>query len=250
MHFLHQGIDGASYAPDSAHQFDGTMRAGQMHRTVFFSGGHGATIVAPLLNPSTLKESEMAKNDSRSPDKSSSAASGQDAFSLLTADHKLVKSLFKEFDGLKDDGDDNQKAALVEKICNELKVHAQIEEEIFYPAVREAIEADDLMDEADVEHASAKQLIAQLEQLEVGADHYDATVTVLGEYIDHHVKEEEGEMFSKAREADIDGAALGEEMAVRKAELKEELGLEEDGPSSDKPAAPARKTKPSSSARK
>jgi hemerythrin superfamily protein len=192
----------------------------------------------------------MPKPNSRSPDKSSSAAGGDDAFSLLTADHKLVKSLFKEFDTIKDEGDDDQKAALVENICNELKVHAQIEEEIFYPAVREATDAEDLMDEADVEHASAKQLIAQLEQLQVGADHYDATVTVLGEYIDHHVKEEEGEMFSKARKADIDSAALGEEMALRKAELKEELGIEGTDPGpGKKSAAASRKTK-SSSARK
>ena len=192
----------------------------------------------------------MPKPDSKSSDKSSSTTTSQDAFSLLTADHKLVKSLFKEFDALKDEGDDDQKAALVENICNELKLHAQIEEELFYPAVREAIEADDLMDEADVEHASAKQLIAQLEQLQVGADHYDATVTVLGEYVDHHVKEEEGDMFAKARKADIDSAALGEEMAARKAELKEELGIEENDPALDKAATPARKTKTSSSARK
>jgi hemerythrin superfamily protein len=197
-----------------------------------------------------IEEQSMRKPDSKSSDKSSSKATSENAFSLLTADHKLVKSLFKEFDALKGKGDDDRKATLVENICNELKVHAQIEEEIFYPAVRDAIEADDLMDEADIEHASAKQLIAQIEQLQVGADHYDATVTVLGEYIDHHVKEEEGEMFSKARKADIDAAALGEEMAVRKAELKEELGIEENDPAPDNAAVPARKTKTSSSARK
>jgi hemerythrin superfamily protein len=191
----------------------------------------------------------MSKTDSKSSDKSSSTTARQDAFALLTSDHKLVKSLFKEFEALKAEGDDDQKAALVETICNELTIHAQIEEEIFYPALREAIEDEDLMDEADVEHASAKQLIAQLEQLQVGGDHYDARVTVLGEYIDHHVKEEEGEMFSKARKADIDSAALGEEMAVRKAELKEELGIVDDDPASDKAATSPRKPK-TSSARK
>ena len=106
-----------------------------------------------------------------------------------------------------------------------MTVHATIEEEIFYPAVREAIDDEDLMDEADVEHASAKELIAQLEAANPGDDQYDAKVTVLGEMIDHHVKEEEGEMFSKARKADIDSASLGEELAIRKAELKEELGI-------------------------
>jgi hemerythrin superfamily protein len=184
----------------------------------------------------------MPRNDPKSSSKSSSTAN-QDAFALLTADHKRVKSLFKEFESLKEEGDDDQKATLVETICNELTVHAQIEEEIFYPALREAIDDEDLMDEADVEHASAKQLIAQLEQLEVGGDHYDATVVVLGEYIDHHVKEEEGEMFSKARKADIDSAALGEELAVRKAELKEEFGILDDDSAPGQAATSPRKAK-------
>ena len=192
----------------------------------------------------------MSKSGSKSSDKSSSTTANQDAFALLTADHQRVKSLFKEFESLKDEGDDDQKATLVETICNELTVHAQIEEEIFYPALRDAIDDEDLMDEADVEHASAKQLIAQLEQLEVGSDHYDATVTVLGEYIDHHVKEEEGEMFSKAREADIDSAALGEELAIRKAELKEELGILDDEDSAPDQAAPSQGKPKTSSARK
>ena len=191
----------------------------------------------------------MPKTGPKSSDKSSSTTTNQDAFALLTADHKRVKSLFKEFESLKDEGDDDRKAALVETICNELTVHARVEEEIFYPALREVIEDEDLMDEADIEHASAKQLIAQIEQLQVGGDHYDATVTVLSEYIDHHVKEEEGEMFSKARKADIDSAVLGEEMAVRKAELKEELGIVDDDSASDQAATSPRKPK-TSSARK
>jgi len=191
----------------------------------------------------------MPKTGPKSSDKSSSTTTNQDAFALLTADHKRVKSLFKEFESLKDEGEDDQKATLVETICNELTIHAQIEEEIFYPALRDAIDDEDLMDEADVEHASAKQLIAQLEQLEVGGDHYDATVTVLGEYIDHHVKEEEGEMFSKARKADIDSASLGEELAIRKAELKEELGILDDDSAPDQAVTSQRKPK-GSSARK
>ncbi len=191
----------------------------------------------------------MPKTDPKPSGKSSSTTASQDAFALLTSDHKLVKSLFKEFESLKGQGDDDQKATLVETICNELTVHAQIEEEIFYPALREAIDDEDIMDEADVEHASAKQLIAQLEQLQVGGDHYDATVTVLAEYIDHHVKEEEGEMFSKARKADIDSAALGEEMAVRKAELKEELGIVDTASGADKAATSPRKPKTSSARR-
>ena len=94
--------------------------------------------------------------------------------------------------------------------------------------MRESIDDDDIMDEADVEHASAKDLIGQLESASPGDDHYDAKVTVLGEYINHHVEEEEGEMFEKARKADVDVEALGAEMAERKDELKAEMGLEDD----------------------
>jgi len=152
-----------------------------------------------------------------------------DAFALLTADHRTVKGLFKEFEKLSKEGDvDEEKAQLVRQICNELTVHAQVEEEIFYPTLREAIDDEDLMDEADIEHASAKDLIAQLEGMQPGDDHYDARVTVLGEYVDHHVKEEEGEMFSKARKADVDAAELGAQIAERKEELKAELGIEDD----------------------
>jgi len=159
------------------------------------------------------------------PAKSTTKSAAQDAIQLLTADHKSVKALFQAFDKIKDRDDaDDEKARLVERICSELTVHATIEEEIFYPAVREAIDDEDLMDEADVEHASAKDLIAQLEAGSVGDDHYDAKVTVLGEMIDHHVKEEEGEMFPKAKKA-IDVDEIGAELAARKAELSEELGL-------------------------
>jgi len=170
----------------------------------------------------------------------------QDAIALLKQDHRTVEELFEQFEKASGDG---RKQKLAEQICLELSVHAQIEEEIFYPALRDAIDDEDLIDEADVEHASAKQLIAQLEQLEVGVDHYDATVTVLGEYIDHHVKEEEGEMFSKAREADIDSAALGEELAIRKAELREELGILDDEDSAPDQAATSQRKPKTSSAR-
>lgn len=149
-----------------------------------------------------------------------------DAIALLTADHKAVKALFKQFEALTEQEDvGDQKAHLVKRICDELTIHAQLEEEVFYPAVRAAIDDDALMDEADIEHASAKDLIAQLEGMEPGDDHYDARVTVLGEYIEHHVKEEEGEIFDKARKADVDISQLGEQIAARKDELKSELGI-------------------------
>ena len=149
----------------------------------------------------------------------------QDAIALLTADHKKVKGLFSQFDKLKDKGSDAEKSDLVTTICNELKVHTTIEEEIFYPAVRKAIEDSDLMDEALVEHAGAKDLIAQLEDMNTDDDLYDAKVTVLGEQINHHVKEEEGEMFPKAKRAKVDTADLGAKMLKRKAELQAEMGM-------------------------
>lgn len=102
----------------------------------------------------------------------------------------------------------------------ELALHTQVEEEIFYPALRKALDEDDLMDEADVEHDGAKSLIAQLETMKPGDDHYDAKVTVLGEYIEHHVKEEQSDMFPKARKSKLDMAELGEQMMRCKEELQ------------------------------
>jgi hemerythrin superfamily protein len=144
-------------------------------------------------------------------------ASTPDAVALLRQDHKKVLDMFKEFEGMEENG--SRKAALVRQICDELLVHTTIEEEIFYPAVRMAIEEDQLMDEAVIEHDSAKTLIDQLHGMEPGDERYDATVTVLGEYIRHHVDEEHKEMFPKAKKARIDLKHLGEELAVRKQEL-------------------------------
>jgi hemerythrin superfamily protein len=130
-----------------------------------------------------------------------------DAIAILKEDHKRVDALFQRFDKLKENGE--AKLTLVHQICKELTIHARVEEEIFYPPVRDAIHDDDLMDEADVEHASAKALIAELMQMEPGDDHYDAKVRVLGEYVRHHVKEEQQEMFKKVRSAKVDLKALG-----------------------------------------
>lgn len=118
-------------------------------------------------------------------------------------------------------------------ICAELTRHATIEEEIFYPAARQAPEEEDLLDEAEVEHATAKELIAQLEAMQAGDEVYDAKVTVLGEYIDHHVKEEQNEMFPRVKKAKLDLQALGEKMLERKQELQEEMGLVEEDDEAD-----------------
>lgn len=150
-----------------------------------------------------------------------------DAISLLTADHKEVKALFSKYDKLvKNDAEDDVKQDLAEQICMMLTVHATVEEELFYPAAREAIDEPDLIDEADVEHATAKDLIAQIQAASPDDELYDAKVKVLGEYIDHHVKEEEGEIFPKAKKAKMDVKALGEEMTARKEELMSQLAAE------------------------
>jgi hemerythrin superfamily protein len=155
-----------------------------------------------------------------------------------------VKALFSEFDKLKEEDDDGSKAELVSQICKELTIHAAIEEEIFYPAVREAVNELDLMDEALVEHAGAKSLIAQLEEMEPTDDLYDAKVTVLREQIEHHVKEEEGEMFKRTKEAEVDTETLGKKMMERKIELIGELGLGngEDADEEEDTDRPARQT--------
>ncbi|SEB26403.1 hemerythrin domain-containing protein [Variovorax sp. YR216] len=150
-----------------------------------------------------------------------------DACSLLDADHRLVKKLFKAYEELaksKAAIASQKKRDLANEICAELSVHARIEEEIFYPALREALRETDLVDEAEVEHATAKDLIAQIQEAAEVDDMFDAKVTVLGEYIDHHVKEERNEMFVKARAAHgLDLVAMREELAARKEELMAEL---------------------------
>lgn len=163
-------------------------------------------------------------------DSVSSSGNSTDAIVALTADHKRVKSLFKEFATLKAKrgGKQEEKTELVKRICRELKVHTAIEEQIFYPAVREQIADEDLMDEALVEHAGAKDLVEQLEGMNVDDDLYDAKVTVLGEQIEHHVEEEEGTMFPKAKKAKLDTKALGAEMAQRKSQLQAMMEEEEE----------------------
>jgi hemerythrin HHE cation binding domain-containing protein len=159
-------------------------------------------------------------------DKSPAKTNAQDAIALLTDDHKTVQKLFKDYEKLvQNDGDEAEKAALAKQICTELVIHAQIEEEIFYPAVREAIEETDLLDEAEVEHASAKDLIAQLSTMAPGDELYDAKVTVLGEYVNHHISEEQDEMFPQAKKAELDTASLGAELLERKQELQAEVGV-------------------------
>lgn len=176
----------------------------------------------------TRNTAAKSSKSSKSTGNRGKAAGAADAVALLKADHKEVQELFDEYDQLVEDEEASaeERQQLAEQICAMLTVHAQIEEEIFYPAAREAVE-EDLVNEATVEHASAKELIAQIQGMSPDEELYDAKVKVLGEYVRHHVKEEEGEMFPQAKKAEVDLAALGEQLRERKEALMAEMGLAE-----------------------
>ena len=144
------------------------------------------------------------------------ASAPKDAIALLKADHEGVSQLFAEYEKTRSIP---KKKALVAEICTALSVHAQIEEEIFYPAVKAALKDKLLVPEATVEHAGVKDLIAQLEGVEPDGEMYDAKVRVLSEYVKHHVKEEQTDMFPKAKSSSLDMVELGARMVARKAEL-------------------------------
>jgi hemerythrin-like domain-containing protein len=148
--------------------------------------------------------------------KSRSGSTPGSAITLLKQDHREVENFFEQYEDL---DNSRAKAELARKICNALKVHTQIEEEIFYPAARKATGDEDLLDEALVEHAGAKHLISEIESMKVGDDLYDAKIRVLGEQIKHHVKEEEEELFPEIENSEMDVAAVGNQLADRKAKL-------------------------------
>ena len=157
----------------------------------------------------------MAKSPGREP---------SDAIELLLQDHRKVEDLFKQFEKLAED-DEEAAVLIIETACMELTVHDKLEMEIFYPAVREAAdeEMEDILDEAEVEHEGVRETIEKLEAMEVEDEKRKARFTVLTEYVKHHVKEEETELFPKVRKLkELDLAALGEQMAERKTELMAE----------------------------
>ena len=157
----------------------------------------------------------MTTNTSATP-----KAKSKEATAMLRADHQLVSKLFDEYEATRSS---SKKMQLVARICTELTVHAQIEEEIFYPAVKQALNDDELVPEATVEHATLKDLIAQIEGIEPDGEMFDAKVKVLSEYVKHHVKEEQNEMFPKAKDSDLDLVELGAQMAARKEEILAEM---------------------------
>jgi len=155
-------------------------------------------------------------NATRSTAAADRSAKVQDATVLLRADHKRVDSLFADYENAHSTA---KKKQLVAQICSELTVHAQVEEEIFYPAVKRALKDSELIPEATIEHASLKALIAQVEGVEPDGELFDAKIKVLSEYVKHHVKEEHKEIFPRAKASDLDLTALGVRLAKRKAEL-------------------------------
>lgn len=175
----------------------------------------------------------MAKSKSKSKAKKKSARGGSssrnDAIALLKADHRQVETWFEQFEKTRSD---ERKQELAKNICLALKVHTQIEEELFYPAFLEATDDKDMHHEAEIEHDGAKKLIEQIEATGPDDEYYDSKVKVLSEMIKHHVKEEEqpGGMFAEARDSEMDLEELGRRLEARKAELMGEGASEEMSP--------------------
>ena len=166
------------------------------------------------MNKTTTRRSTTNKSTGRATGKA------KDTIKLLSDDHKKVKKLFKEYEKLIKKNDAEAKEEMAQQICEELTIHTQLEEEIFYPAAREAIKNNLLMNEATVEHGSAKELISELESMKTSDPMYDAVVIVLGEYVNHHIKEEEEEIFPKVQKSKMDLEEIGSEIAERKEDMK------------------------------
>ena len=172
---------------------------------------------------SKAKSTSRAKSASASKKTTTRRPATPEAIALLKADHREVEKLFSQFEKAKDD---DQKLQLAQRICLELKVHTQIEEEIVYPTSREFLDDEDIVDEAVVEHQAAKDLIAEIEGMKPGDDLYDAKVKVLSEQVEHHVEEEEKEYFPKLQKSDMDLKAIGEQLKMRKQELMGQMEAE------------------------
>jgi len=166
--------------------------------------------------------------------KSGAARAQPLALELLMSDHRKVEDLFEQFEQEKD-SDEGTRREIAQQICAELTIHAQVEEELFYPWLREQLEDDDMemVEEAQVEHNTAKDLIAQIEGATDIDEVYNAKVKVLSEYIKHHVQEEENEIFPEVRDQQEELDELGQEMSARKGELMEEMGLSEESSEDD-----------------
>lgn len=172
-------------------------------------------------SPTTGQSKSKAKPSSPKTDKAASAlmemesgrSEDMDAIALLKQDHRDVETLLEKFEEAEESG---EKQEIAQTICLALTIHAEIEEAVFYPAARKALDDEDLLNEAEVEHTTVKELIAKIEGMRSNAKLFEATVTVLGEYVKHHVKEEENELFPKCEESDMDLEAIGEKLLKKK----------------------------------
>jgi hemerythrin superfamily protein len=212
-------------------------------------------VLAPLRNfanqqhiPSTsqplkLKEPAMARATHKP-----STDAPRDAIALLKQDHRAVEALFEEFE----QADESEQSELATRICQMLTVHTQIEEEYLYPQAKDAFgeEDDEMVYEAEIEHGSAKELIGKIEASTPEDPHFKPLMKVLSEYIKHHVKEEEKEMFPSLKETELDLKELGSQMAQRKLELMEQMGIEAEEPASQRKRSGSRATRTSSTKRR
>ena len=170
----------------------------------------------------------------------SNASARSEIIRMLKDDHKRVKKSFREFGKLDPEADGERARQIIEQTCAELLLHATLEEEVFYPGAREGLEDASLIDEAEVEHMSAKQLIEQLQGMTPEDAKYAATFKVLGEYVQHHVQEEEQEMFPQLQRTKLDWADIADRMTSRREELESMLPEPIEAPAAKAPAAKKR----------
>jgi hemerythrin-like domain-containing protein len=163
------------------------------------------------------------------PAQASPHSAALDVLDTLIEDHHKILRLFDEFRNIKDRTDDETKRTLAEIVCTELVIHAQIEEEFLYPALREAFDDPSVVEEAIVEHGVAMQLISALESMHPGDDLYDAKFTVLGEYVKHHIEEEQNKIFPELRKTRVDLFELGSDLLQRRMDLRSEFGIPDEG---------------------
>jgi len=169
----------------------------------------------------TKRSSSASKTGSAAKKTSSSASRANDAVSLLKTDHRTVEKLFGQFERSKDE---SQKQQVAQQICQELRVHSQLEEELVYPTSREFLKDDEIVNEAVVEHQAVKDLIQQIEGMAASDEMFDAKVTVLKEQVEHHVQEEEKEFFPQIQKTDMDLKGIGEQLMMRKRDLMAQMG--------------------------
>lgn len=185
--------------------------------------------ISRLNNQETLMSEVKSKTLQKPAVKSKAAggSAGPDAIELLTADHKKASALFERFEKARGQASPDEKTEMADEICEALAIHMALEEEIFYPAARLALDDDDMMNEAQIEHQGAKELMAKIAMMSGEEEEFDAAIKVLGEYIEHHVKEEEELMFPKAKKSGLDLRELGREMSLAAREaLSNKGGLE------------------------